>query len=112
MIIRFTIRPGVRRIVPAAADNSETEKASQTPTLPQAQTARGGGGRRGIRTLMARRPHGLANRPGKPYPTAFRTYRSPSYLDFRRSFFQTFLAYPYAFARFSFNSVAFSSLQP
>ena len=29
-------------------------------------------GRQGIRTLKARRPHGLANRPGEPYPATFR----------------------------------------
>ena len=29
-------------------------------------------GRQGSRTLKARRPHGLANRPGKPYPATFR----------------------------------------
>ncbi len=35
-------------------------------------TGSGHSGRRGIRTLKARRPRGLANRPGEPYPAAFR----------------------------------------
>ena len=30
------------------------------------------GGRHGSRTHMTRRSHGLANRPGEPYPATFR----------------------------------------
>jgi hypothetical protein len=41
--------------------------------LPQVtSTGSGHSGRRVIRTLKARRPRGLANRPGEPYPAAFR----------------------------------------
>ena len=32
-------------------------------------------GRRGIRTLTTRRPHGLANRPDKPYSATFHWLR-------------------------------------
>ena len=32
-------------------------------------------GRQGIRTLTTKRPHGLANRPGKPYPATFQRLR-------------------------------------
>jgi hypothetical protein len=32
-------------------------------------------GRQGIRTLTANWPHGLANRPGKPYPATFRIHQ-------------------------------------
>ena len=38
---------------------------------PETSTGSGHSGRQGSRTLKARRPHGLANRPGKPYSATF-----------------------------------------
>lgn len=72
---RLTALPGARlyeSLVKKVTGGNRTA-ARQIHTLPpDSRTGPSHSGRRGIRTLKARRPRGLANRPGEPYPAAFR----------------------------------------
>jgi hypothetical protein len=71
-------------------DDTRQTNAEEHPTKTRTRNAlvrseawcpfhhRGRSGRRGSRTLTALRPHGLADRPGNPYPAAFRRSVDPA----------------------------------
>ena len=70
--VRYTIGTGAHSSPGCPRGIEPPPSASQTDVQEPLHYGHHISGRQGIRTLTAQRPHGLANRPGKPYPATFR----------------------------------------